>query len=78
MAETKRLLAKDLRKLSVKELVEKRKELRKYLFSLKMKNQAWALKQTHLIPLTRRNIARINTVLTEKIREQYPEQAKKK
>jgi len=40
MAETKRLLANDLRKLSVKELVEKRKELRKYLFSLKMKNQA--------------------------------------
>jgi len=78
MAETKRLLAKDLRKLSVKELVEKRKELRKYLFSLKMKNQAWALKQTHLIPLTRRNIARVNTVLTEKIKEQYPEQAKKK
>lgn len=78
MAETKRLLANDLRKLSVKELVEKRKELRKYLFSLKMKNQAWALKQTHLIPLTRRNIARINTVLTEKIREQYPDQAKKK
>jgi len=36
------------------------------------------LKQTHLIPLTRRNIARINTVLTEKIREQYPDQAKKK
>ena len=78
MAETKRLLAKDLRNLSVKELVEKRKELRKYLFSLKMKNQAWALKQTHLIPLTKRNIARINTVLTEKIKEQYPDQAKKK
>ncbi len=78
MAETKRLLAKDLRNLSVKELVEKRKELRKYLFSLKMKNQAWALKQTHLISLTRRNIARVNTVLTEKIKEQYPDQAKKK
>jgi len=78
MAEVKKLLAKDLRKLSVKELVDLRKKLRKELFSLKLKNQAWALKQTHIIPLTRRNIARVNTVLTEKIKENYPDQAKKK
>lgn len=78
MAEVKKLLAKDLRNLSVKELVDLRKKLRKELFSLKLKNQAWALKQTHLIPLTRRNIARVNTILTEKIKENYPGQTKKK
>jgi large subunit ribosomal protein L29 len=78
MADTKKLFADQLRKLSVKELVEKRKELRKQLHQLKMQNQMGALKQTHLLKLTRRNIARVNTVLTEKIKENYPGQTKKK
>jgi len=66
----KRLLMKDLEGLSVKDLVNKRTELRKKLFSLKMQNQAGALKQTHLLKLTRRNIARVNTALSIKIKEQ--------
>jgi large subunit ribosomal protein L29 len=61
---------KDLEGLSIKDLVSKRTELRKKLFSLKMQNQAGALKQTHLIKLTRRNIARVNTALSIKIKEQ--------
>jgi large subunit ribosomal protein L29 len=66
----KRIQMKDLEGLSIKDLVSKRTELRKKLFSLKMQNQAGALKQTHLIKLTRRNIARVNTALSIKIKEQ--------
>jgi len=67
----KRLSMKDdLLNLSIKDLVNKRTELRKKLFSLKMQNQAGALKQTHLLKLTRRNIARVNTALSIKIKEQ--------
>jgi ribosomal protein L29 len=66
----KRLLMKDLEGLSIKDLVNKRTELRKKLFSLKMQNQAGALKQTHLLNITRRNIARVNTALSIKIKEQ--------
>ena len=66
----KRLLMKDLLGLSIKDLVNKRTELRKKLFSDKMKNQAGALKTTHEIKLTRRNIARVNTALSIKIKEQ--------
>jgi len=60
---------KDLLNLSVKDLVNKRTELRKKLFSLKMQNQAGALKQTHLLKITRNNIARINTAMTQKIKQ---------
>jgi len=66
----KKILMKDLQNLSIKDFISKRTELRKELFTLKMQNQAWTLKQTHLIKLTRRNIARINTALSIKIKEQ--------
>ena len=66
----RKILMKDLESLSIKDFVSKRTELRKELFTLKMQNQAWTLKQTHLIKLTRRNIARINTALSIKIKEQ--------
>jgi len=66
----KKILMKDIVNLSIKDLVNKRTELRKKLFTLKMKNQGWALKQTHLLKLVRRNIARVNTALSIKIKEQ--------
>jgi ribosomal protein L29 len=69
MADKKLSYKKDLKNLSVKELVELRKDLRKRLFELKMQNQARTLKQTHLIPLVKRNIARVNTAITLKIKE---------
>ena len=61
----------DLLSLSVKDLVQKRKELRKELFDLKMKNLTGALKKVSDIRLTRRNIARINTILSHKIATLY-------
>lgn len=66
----KKIFMKDLNSLSVKDLVSKRTELRRKIFVLKMQNQAWALSQTHLLKLTKRNIARINTALSIKIKEQ--------
>jgi len=69
MSDTK-IFMKDLLNHSVKDLVSKRTELRKRLFTLRMQNQGWALKQTHLIKLVRRNIARVNTALSIKIKEQ--------
>ncbi len=78
MSDTKRLFAENLRKLSVKELVQKRKELRKKLYEYKIQNELWTLKQTHLIKFVRKNIARVNTILRERINELYPDQAKKK
>ena len=66
----KKILMKDLESLSIKDLVSRRTELRKKFFTLKMQNQAWSLKQTHLLKPTRRNIARVNTALSIKIKEQ--------
>ncbi len=64
---SKKLAAKDLLWKSCKELVKLRNALRKELFDLKIKNSIRALNQTHLIRVARRNIARVNQVLTKKI-----------
>ena len=61
----------DLLVLGAKELVQKRKELQKNLFELKMKNVAGSLKKTSDIRLAKKNIARINTVLSHKITSLY-------
>ncbi len=61
----------DLRSKTVKELVSLRKEYRKKLFDLRMKNFVKWLKRTHEIKEMRRNIARINTVLHIKIKDTY-------
>jgi large subunit ribosomal protein L29 len=57
----------DLLALGAKELVQKRKELQKSLFQLKMQNIAGSLKKSSDIRLAKKNIARINTVLSHKI-----------
>lgn len=57
----------DLLALGAKELVQQRKELQKSLFQLKMQNVAGSLKKTSDIRLAKKNIARINTVLSHKI-----------
>lgn len=67
---TKEYLAK-LHKLSIKDLVKQRKEMRAELHKLKMKNAMRSLSQTHTIKQLRKNIARLNTLLTHKIKETY-------
>ncbi|MBS8121864.1 50S ribosomal protein L29 [Candidatus Vampirococcus lugosii] len=57
----------ELSKKNLKELVDLRKALKKDLFDLKIQNSIKALKQTHKIKLTKKNIARVNTALHHKI-----------
>ncbi|MBQ9554422.1 50S ribosomal protein L29 [bacterium] len=61
------LYMKELSGKSVKELVALRKEAKKELFELRMKNSLRALKETHKIGDLRVRIARINTVLHSKV-----------
>jgi len=70
MAEKKSLL-KDLKDKSVKELVQSRAKLKQELHGLKMKHAIKWLKQTHLIKKARKDVARVNTLLTSKIKEKY-------
>lgn len=57
---------KDLQVKSVKELTEKKIDLLKEQFSLRMQKGTGKLAQNHLFKNVRRNIARINTVLAKK------------
>ncbi|MBR2157942.1 50S ribosomal protein L29 [bacterium] len=58
---------KELASKNVKELVAMRKEAKKELFELRMKNSVRALKETNKIGDLRVKIARINTVLHSKV-----------
>ena len=62
---------KDLHDKTIKELVYMRRDLKKELYGYKMKNVIKWLKETHKIGEVRVKIARINTVLTHKIKEQH-------
>ncbi len=61
--------AKELRLKSLNELFKILEEERKKLFNLKLEKNLGKLKQTHLIKMTRKNIARILTVINEKRKE---------
>ena len=61
------LFMKELADKNVKEWVAMRKEAKKELFELRMKNSVRALKETHKIGDLRVKIARINTVLHSKV-----------
>ena len=66
----KAVFMKDLHDKSIKELIQMRRTLKKELYSYRMKNAIKGLKETHKIWDVRVKIARINTVLTHKIKEQ--------
>lgn len=61
---------KDLQDKAIKELILMRRELKKELYAYKMKNAIKGLKETHKIGDVRVKIARLNTVLTHKNKEQ--------
>lgn len=61
--------AKELRSKTLPELFKMLEEERKKLFNLRLEKSLGKLKQVHLIKLTRKNIARILTVINEKRRE---------
>ena len=66
----KGLFMQELAEKTIKELVQMRRQLKKELYTLKMKNAIRGLKETHKIGDAKIKIARINTVLTHKIKEQ--------
>ncbi len=55
----------------MKELVKARTKLRDELYTAKMKHAMKGLKQTHSLRDLRKKIARINTVLTIKVKASY-------
>lgn len=59
--------ASQLRDLSLEELAEKETELREELFNLRFQNTTNQLENTARLPLTRKEIARVGTVIREKI-----------
>lgn len=58
--------AGDLRELSIQELVEREKELAKELFNLRFQMATGQLSNHTVIGKTKRDIARVKTVLKEK------------
>ena len=61
--------AAELREKTLAELNEELLRLRREQFNLRMQRASEQLPQTHLLRETRRDIARVNTVMQEKARE---------
>lgn len=61
--------AKDLRERSTEDLVELRTNMKKDLFSHRMKNFTNQLDDTSLLGKTRRDLARIELILHERARD---------
>ncbi len=59
--------ASQLRDLSLEELTEKETELKEELFNLRFQNTTNQLENTARLPITRKEIARVGTVIREKI-----------
>jgi len=61
--------AKDLREKSAEELQSALGEEQETQFKLRMQQATGQLTETHQVKKTRRNIARIKTILTQKVGE---------
>ena len=58
---------KELKQMTGAELKDKIITLRKEQFSLRMRKSAGVLDKTHVVKILRREIARIKTIMTEKV-----------
>jgi large subunit ribosomal protein L29 len=56
----------EIRELTPTELTSKKKELRQEIFHLRLQQQAGQLEKPHLLRSLRKEIARLETVLTAK------------
>ncbi|MGQ3889694.1 50S ribosomal protein L29 [Legionella sp. CNM-1927-20] len=63
----------ELRELSLEQLNEELLDLRKLQFKLRMKKANGLLEKTHPIKEARRAIARVKTIMTEKVGKTYVE-----
>ncbi|MBW2061665.1 MAG: 50S ribosomal protein L29 [Deltaproteobacteria bacterium] len=68
--------ASELRELSLEELMEKERELREELFNFRFQNATNQLENTARLPQTRKEIARIKTIILEKIQKRSVEEAR--
>jgi len=57
--------AKELRELSIEELKEKEREAKQELFNLRFQKATGQLGNTAVIPKTKRDLARVKTVIQE-------------
>jgi len=57
---------KDLRNLTNEELMQKQKSLKEELFKLNMQRYGGRVEKPHMITLSRKDIARIETILSER------------
>jgi ribosomal protein L29 len=71
MATKRKEFIKQLMGKSVTELRDMLKKAQEELFFMTMKNKVRALQQTHLLKSKKLEIARINTILTAKVRETH-------
>jgi large subunit ribosomal protein L29 len=60
---------KEIRELSKDELVTRKRELRQEVFHLRMQQQSGQLEKPSQLRVIRREVARVETVLTEKNRK---------
>lgn len=60
---------KEIHELTPKELASRKRELKEEMFNLRIQQQSSQLERPHLIRVARRNVARIETVLSRKARE---------
>lgn len=59
--------AKELKELTIEELRSKEKEVQETLFNLRFQHATGLLENTMRIPMTRKDLARIKTVLSAKM-----------
>ena len=60
---------KEIQELTPKELFSRKREAKEEIFNLRMQQSSSQLERPHLIREARRNVARIETVLSRKARE---------
>ena len=59
----------DIRKMSTEDINKKILEIKTELFELRMKQATGTLEKPHMINALRKDVARLKTVLTEKIND---------
>ncbi len=57
---------KELRELSAEELITRRRDVRKEIFNLRLQQQTGALERPSAIRISRREVARIETIMSQR------------
>ncbi|MBV9672653.1 MAG: 50S ribosomal protein L29 [Verrucomicrobia bacterium] len=57
---------KELRELSTEELITRRRDVRREIFNLRLQQQTGALERPSAIRISRREVARIETIMSQR------------